>query len=49
MGFTPAKKNCLGSPALAHCTTLISICHIVLSKLSKKSQHQLSHKITTAG
>jgi len=26
----------------------LSMCHILLSRLTKKSQHQFSHKITTA-
>jgi len=44
MGLVPPKQISLGGSILAHCTTYISICHILLSKLTKKSQHQLSHK-----
>jgi len=47
MGFVSTKNISLGGLILAHCTKYISICHILLSSLTK-SQHQLSHKITMA-
>jgi len=34
MGFVPPKKNSLGGHVLAHFTTQISICHILLSILT---------------
>jgi len=34
MGFVPPKTISLGGLILAHCTTYISICHILLSRLT---------------
>jgi len=34
LSFVLPKKNSLGGPIVAHCTTLISIRHILLSRLT---------------
>jgi len=41
MGFVSPKTISLGGPILAHCTMQISICHILLSRLTIEEESSI--------
>jgi len=46
--FLHLTRQGVARPVAPLTVTPLSICHILLSRLTKKSQHQLSHKIPMA-